>query len=392
MSSGIALTKYIYPLENPIILSSELGYVLDNPRTEQEIELIKNFIMPSVNAEAEKSMAVKVSPAHVRIMLNLEHFIHHISLLPQEEYAHNFYQENHKTESLELLAKSWIIVRFNTILDIDKVLNSSHYLRILSLNNEEKNDYNEQVNKLSSYCQIISLLTINDERIPYIGDSFILNPSHPFEIFFSSINQGVIEIIDRFASNIGMLNPEFKGEHMLGESWWLLDRGPLLDWASKVEEVLKIGIRKAQGEKLTISQKQSPIDKLIHIGGRLKIAHEHINQPELPILLLVGNIEYLLTRNPDTTRFNVEDSISRQFKLKCGVAINEADPSIPLEGLNKKLSDIYSLRSDFAHGNYKVKGDKWELYEVVTDLFKYTRMILIAYINNKALIDYLKDN
>ena len=260
------------------------------------------------------------------------------------------------------------------------------------MNNEEKNDYNEQVNKLSSYCQIISLLTFNDERIPYIGDSFIINSLHPFEIFFPSINQDVIEIIDRFASNTGMLNPEFKSEHMLGESWWLSDRVSLLDWASRVEEILKIGIRKEQGEKLTVSQKQSPKDKLIHIGGRLKIAHEHISQPELPVLLLVGNIEYLLTRNPDTNRFNVEDSISRQFKLKCGVAINEADPSIPLEGLNKKLSEIYSLRSDFAHGNYKVKVNKWELYEVVTDLFKYTRMILITYINNKALIDYLKDN
>ena len=42
MTSGIVLTKYIYPLENPIIISSELGYTLDNPRTEQEIELIKN--------------------------------------------------------------------------------------------------------------------------------------------------------------------------------------------------------------------------------------------------------------------------------------------------------------------------------------------------------------
>lgn len=392
MSSGIALTKYIYPLETPIILSSELGYTVDNPRTEQEIELIKNFITPSVTAEAEKSLAAGVAPAHVRVMLNLEYLINHLSALPEEQYAYNFYQENRQTEFLELIAKSWLIIRFNTEFDIEKVLNSNHYLHILSLEDTEKNDYSEKLDKLTSYCQVLSLLTFNDERNPYLGYSFILNPSHPFEVFFSSINQEVIEIIDRFASNIGMLNPELKGEHMLGEYWWLSDREPLQDWASKVEEIFKIKIKNAPGEKLTISQKQSPKEKMIHIGGRLRIAHEHINQPELPVILLVGNIEYLLTRNPDTNRFNVEDSISRQFKLKCGVAINEADPSISLEGLSKKLSDIYSLRSDFAHGNYKVKGDKWELYEVVTDLFKYTRMILIAYINNKTLIDYLKDN
>lgn len=392
MSTCIALTKYIYPLENPILLSSELGYTLDNPRTAQEIELIKNFITPSVNAEGEKSMTMKVAPVHVRVMLNLEYLINHLSALPEEQYAHKFYLENRQTEFLELIAKSWIIIRFNTKLDIEKVLNSTHYLRILSIDDTEKNDYCEQLDKLSSYCQIVSILTYNDERNPYMGYSFILNPSHPFEIFFSSINQGVIEIIDRFASNTGMLNPEFKGEHVLGEYWWLADRKPLLNWASKVEEILKIKIKKVQGEKIAISQKQSPKDKLIHIGGRLKIAHEHINQPELSVLLLVGNIEYLLTRNPDTNRFNVEDSISRQFKLKCGVAINEADPSVSLEGLNKELSEIYSLRSDFAHGNYTEKKDKWDLYKVVTDLFKYTRAILIAYISNKALIDYLKDN
>ena len=392
MPTGIALTKYIYPLENPIILSSELDYTLDNPRTELEIDLIKNFITPSVTAEAEKSLAAKVAPAHVRVMLNMEYLIDHLSLLPQEEYAYNFYQENRKTEFLELIAKSWIIIRFNTELDIEKVLNSNHYLRILSLEDTEKNDYSERHDKLSSYCQIVSLLTYNDERNPYMGYSFILNPSHPFEIFFSSINQGVIEIIDRFASNIGMLNPEFKVEHMLGESWWLTDRTTLINWAAKLEELIKISPSIIKGKQTPASQMQSPKDKLIHVGGRMRIAHEHCNQPELPILLLVGNIEYLLTRNPDTNRFNVEDSISRQFKLKCGVAINQADPSISLEGLNKELNKIYSLRSNFAHGNYTDKVDKMELYKIVTDLFKYTRMILIAYINNKALIDYLKDN
>lgn len=138
MSASIALTKYIYPLENPISLSGELGYTLDNPRTEQEIELVKNFIAPSVNAEGDKSMAMKVAPAHVRVMLNLEYLINHLSELPEEQYAHKFFQENRQTKFLELIAKSWIIIRFSTEVDIEKVLNSTHYLRILSLDDTER--------------------------------------------------------------------------------------------------------------------------------------------------------------------------------------------------------------------------------------------------------------
>lgn len=392
MSTSLALTKYIYPLENPIILSSELGYTLDNPRTEQEIELIKNYIAPSLKAEAEKSKTENIVPVSTRIMLNLEYLKQYLPTIPEESYASKFFRDNENIEFLELIAKCWIIVRFETALDIDKILNSPHYLRILSLTENEKNDYVEKVNQLSSYSQIISLLSYSDERMPYTGDSFLLNISHQFELFFSFVNQDVIKVLDNFASNLRMLDKELMDKRMIGEYWWSLDIAPLIDWANKIEELIRIQPIIIKKGKQPASQKQSPKDKLIHVGGRLKIAHEHIDQPELPILLLVGNIEYLLTRNPDTNRFNVEDSISRQFKLKCGVAINEADPSIPLKELNEELSRIYSLRSDFAHGNYTKKNDKWELYKVVTDLFKYTRAILIAYISNKALIDYLKDN
>lgn len=379
-------------MESPIILSSELGYTLDNPRTEQEIELIKNFITPSVNAEREKSLSGDVTPLDIRIMLNLEYLKQHVSVMSQEQYASMFFKDNEQSGFLELIAKCWIIVRFNTILDVDKILNSSHYLRILSLTEDEKKDYIEKITQLTAYSQVISLLTFSDDRIPYIGSSFLLNPSHPFEMFFTSINQAVIEVLEHFASNIGMLNPEIRSQHILCEYWWLSDKESLFNWASKVESLIQLKPIVTKGVKLTVSQKQSPKDKFIHIGSRLRIAHEHINQPELPILLLVGNIEYLLTRNPDTNKFNVEDSISRQFKLKCGVAINMADPKISLVELHGELTNIYSLRSDFAHGNYIDKGDNHEFYKIVIDLFRYTRLILIAYIINKPLIDYLKDN
>ena len=55
MFSGISLTKYIYPLENPITLSSELGYILDNPKTKSEIELVKNFLPHLLKLKEKKA-------------------------------------------------------------------------------------------------------------------------------------------------------------------------------------------------------------------------------------------------------------------------------------------------------------------------------------------------
>lgn len=38
------LTSYIYPIEEPIVLSKKLNFVLDNPRTQEEIDLITENI------------------------------------------------------------------------------------------------------------------------------------------------------------------------------------------------------------------------------------------------------------------------------------------------------------------------------------------------------------
>lgn len=51
MSTGIALTKFMCLLDKPIVLSEIMGITIDNPRTDNEIELIKNYIRPSVIAE-----------------------------------------------------------------------------------------------------------------------------------------------------------------------------------------------------------------------------------------------------------------------------------------------------------------------------------------------------
>jgi hypothetical protein len=67
---------------------------------------------------------------------------------------------------------------------------------------------------------------------------------------------------------------------------------------------------------------------------------------------LVALIELLLARNPDTSRFNVEDSLTRQFVLKLGILLHHESPSLDLDWSRRAMKDLYQLRSSIAHGDF----------------------------------------
>ena len=55
---AFALTKYIFPIEK-VVLSESLGYVLDNPRSEKEIKIIRNFIEKTFIEKITESQTLK---------------------------------------------------------------------------------------------------------------------------------------------------------------------------------------------------------------------------------------------------------------------------------------------------------------------------------------------
>jgi hypothetical protein len=80
-------------------------------------------------------------------------------------------------------------------------------------------------------------------------------------------------------------------------------------------------------------------EKFLYIADTLRVTGEDIQDQRHLLLTLTGIIELLLTHSPDYTRFNVEDSISKQFKLKASILIYLNDKS-------KKLPE-----SDFRANN-----------------------------------------
>ena len=80
-------------------------------------------------------------------------------------------------------------------------------------------------------------------------------------------------------------------------------------------------------------------DKLLYVGNLLGIAHQ-THDEKIKLLMLISIIELLVTRNPDTSRFNVEDSIKKQFQLKTSILIylkKEND----IDKVKKRLKIIY---------------------------------------------------
>jgi hypothetical protein len=111
----------------------------------------------------------------------------------------------------------------------------------------------------------------------------------------------------------------------------------------------------------------------------------------------------LLTHNPDFSRFNVEDSISKQFQLKASILIYLNNKTRSINAVKNRLRTIYQQRSNIAHGNFqavekyiqslsKKEGEEEYFDDLIVDLYGYVRAILEEYLKDQALVEFLKNN
>jgi hypothetical protein len=173
--------------------------------------------------------------------------------------------------------------------------------------------------------------------------------------------------------------------------------------------VKDILIKKAEELETILDEKSK--DKILYIASLLSTASLKIDSDKFRILTLVSIIEAMLTRNPDTSKFNVEDSISKQFKLKAGIIIYLNDRTKNLLDIKKRLTDIYGQRSNIAHGNIngfetylkkeakKIKedtfwftGEEMIIDGLITDLYSFTKAIIEEYIKDRDLVEFIKEN
>ena len=114
-------------------------------------------------------------------------------------------------------------------------------------------------------------------------------------------------------------------------------------------------------------------------------------------------LELLLTHNPDFNRFNVEDSISKQFQLKVSILVYLNDKTVDINAIKSRLKTIYQQRSNIAHGNFsavnkyinglsKKEGKEEYFDDLVVDLYKYVRSVLEEYLKDFRFVEFLKEN
>jgi hypothetical protein len=379
-----AITKYIYPLESSILLSGSLNYIIDNPRTEKEIEIVKNFISESLNESKEETSTM--APLGMRLVLSLGDLKKGLEQKDNTGYALQYYKNNMQKPLVDILAETWVILRFSDEEEFTKIANNREELFRTIIGNDNS-EYATKFNELANYCHVLSMLFHNEDG-DYHGESFLLS-ENAYEVFYKSKNLKIKDSIENFIH----FNFSFN-ELKRHEEWkyWFDAKNWIFKDAERLESLIIQDKILEKGKKIRLSQKQTPKQKILHIGGLQKTAYEHLKDPELMLLLLVSIIEYLVTRNPDNNKFNVEDSISKQFKLKCAVLIHNQDIEYNLVQLSDDLNSLYSQRSDIAHGNYKEDFNIDKIVEAVRLLNKFIEHILNEYIDDRNLLEYLKDN
>lgn len=380
------MTCYIYPLSEKIILSQQLKFYLDNPRTEEEISLVKHFLLKGyeLNQSEHPYFPKSYTDDYVTLEGAISDFRNAFSNL--DEYIAEFFEAHENEDALDIFAKMWVIARFDDegetqiLHERAKEIRESGRRAVIMLESDHPLIRNR--NRLGDYSYLLSAL-VHSEQDAYSGQSFIMDlnqiddpepPSYLWTAFLIFI----------------MASREYKEGTLSQDS----SRWTYLPYA--IDNIVDIS------HTLDNVFTDVSAEKLLYIGNILKVVAHELDDIKVKILMLTSIIELLLTHNPDFNRFNIEDSISKQFQLKSAILIYMNDKSRNLNSVKNRLKVIYQQRSNIAHGNFgeidkyisrfsKKEGEEEYFSDLVTDLYTYIRAILEEYLKDKTFVEFLKD-
>lgn len=377
---NILLTDYIYPITSPLIISKYYKFELDNPRENDEIELIK----VKIKEHHQKSDDLRFPPRADKRYISLASMLRDIAkYYSKDDYFNEIFNKNFNAKSYDkiysFLAKIWIIARYNDqgenerLNKIQKKMKKKGKKGFFILDDE--NPIEKNASKLVDFSHLISLLVNTDDEF-YNGRCFIY---------------------DRL-DLLGYDNPRFiQCLLYLCVGCHLKNKKDNTDWLifPKIKDKL-IEVSSNIDYFLT----NNTDDKLSYISNLLRIASKGVSDNKLKIVLLTSLIEFILTRNPNSNRFNVEDSISKQFQLKTSIIIYQNNKSQNIDEIKNNLKIIYKTRSCIAHGNIddlnailkkeKKQGNEYFLDNLVHILYQYLKAIINEYLKDPKFIEYLK--
>jgi DNA-directed RNA polymerase subunit N (RpoN/RPB10) len=376
------LTSYIYPLKEPIVLSHHLGFSLDNPRTKLEVKVVKDYLLRAYESGYDYKFPVHSDERIITIEGILEDFRNTLSsndLVVAETFAH--YNREH---IFDFLASLWMIARFEDE-GLGEELRQEHRrmraegsLGFFMLGNDHR--LVQQPKDLAHYCCLLSLLS-HTEYESYFGRTFLADPD-PIDP-----REPTAKVWQEFVL-FGIASRDYpNSQDELRWMFWPYIREALCRVAAQLDTAFAQGLT----------------EKLLYVGGLLKIVAHDTRDKKTRLMLLTSIIELLLTHNPNFSRFNVEDSISKQFQLKASVLIYLNNRIRDINAVKNRLRTIYQQRSNIVHENFqavekyiqslsKKEGEEEYFDDLIVDLYAYVRAILEEYLKDQALVEFLKDN
>lgn len=378
-------TSYFYPLSGPMDLSKQLKFSFDNPRTEKEVEYARRYLTDWYESKNQRPLPVFSKEEDI---VTLETILTSFrdTFSSQDNYIKEFFASYKRKSIFDLFAKMWVVARFDDEGEVARLGEERKRMREAGEQGfvilEDGHPIIRNSSKLVGYSHLLSLLS-HTEGESYSGRNFVLDPDQLFRP----------KILEELTMHLVMF---YAGVHDFKVRPNYLDELRWIFWPSAITEL-------AKNAQLLESAFESGLgEKLLYIGRILKIVHE-VHDDKVELLMLTSIIELLLTHNPDTSRFNVEDSITRQFQLKAAVLVYLNDRNRDLEHLKKRLRTIYQQRSNVAHGNFgevesfirklsKKEGKEEYFDDLIVDLYVYIRAILEEYLKDNRFVEFLKES
>lgn len=378
------LTTYIYPLAEPLQLSAYLNIHLDNPRTEDEISLVEGFLTRARDSGEDYALPTYSEENIVTVedaLFRLRDFIG-----DADDYFEQRFQAYSRDDGLRFIASIWVIARYDDkgatqeLYEFHKEARARGELTFSIL--EEDDPIEKGRRSLESYGYLLSLLT-NSEGDSYHGRGFIIANPKPTTVQNKSMWFSILIA--------GMVCPDGQDEPLRDDplNWIFFPyaRGEMEAKSRLLDDALESGLS----------------DKLLYVGSLLRVAAEEARNDRIRLVVLTSILELLVTHSPDYNRFNVEESIGKQFRLKVGLLVYLNNRTQNINQIGKRLRVIYQQRSNIAHGNFdaidryvqslsKKEGEEEYFDDLISDLYTYIRAVIEEYLRDRTLVEFLKAN
>lgn len=356
------ITKFMYPIRKKMEILH--GYYFDNPRTPEEIKYVADIIRKSTPFPPNDRLAGK--EGFITLDFVIEKFK---NKYVNDKYVEEFIENSKYKDPCYKIASMWVVLRIQA--DFPKY------------------EYDKVIESAKNYIDTITLLSFNIYN--YAEFSVLVTDEYYYtnnEMLYHQVQNAIIELI------VEATNKRWdkkKEEYRFNGFAFYYDN--IIEAAKQL-----IGFEEPETIK--------------YITECIQCLRKNYDL-KMKFVSIVSIIELLLTHSPNTNRYNVEDSISKQFKNKVALIAYLNDKSQEYEIIIKECNLIYSLRSDIAHGNFQqldkdlkkyfnfykekyggIKGEydsNYTMDKLIYRTLRYMTIVFKEYLNDYKLLRIVKE-